>query len=155
MKTILIATIFLQTLFIYSQKSLVVSGGNAVGSGTVSYSVGQIITTTNAGSNGSVIQGVQQSIEIFTLVNPELHSLTLKAITYPNPTKDNIVLSLLNHNLTQLQYAVFDVNGKLISKGKVEKETTLINLKNFAVGVYFLKVNQQNKQLKVFKIIKN
>jgi hypothetical protein len=156
MRTLVLTIFFLlTTLLFYSQKSITTSGGNASGSGTVSYTVGQLVTLINTGNNGSVSQGVQQSIELFTLVNPDFKSLTLKAITYPNPTKDKIVLALSDHNLTDLFYTIFDVNGRLVKKGEVNKENTTIAMQYFATGVYFLKVNQNSKQLKVFKIIKN
>ena len=156
MKIIVLTTTFVLTTFlIYSQQTVVTAGGNLTGNGTVSYTIGQIITTTNTGNNGSVSQGIQQSIELFTLVNPDLKTLTLRAIIYPNPTKDKIVLVLSDHNLTALTYQIFDISGRLVTKGNVEKENTTLAMKDFSIGVYILKVNQNSKQLKVFKIIKN
>jgi hypothetical protein len=156
MKRIVFTIYFIVTTFLlYSQQTIATSGGDATGSGTASYTIGQIVTATNIGDNGSVLQGIQQSIELFTLVNPDLKTLTLKAITYPNPTKDKIVLALSDHNLTELYYTIFDINGRLVKKGKADKDTTTIAMKYFATGVYFLKVHQNNKELKVFKIIKN
>lgn len=156
MKIIVLTITFVLTTFsFYSQQTVATAGGNLTGNGTVSYTIGQIITASNTGNNGSVSQGIQQSIELFTLVNPDLKMLTLKAIIYPNPTKDKIVLVLSDHNLTALTYQIYDVSGRLVKKGNVEKENTTLAMKNFSVGVYFLKVNQNSKQLKVFKIIKN
>jgi hypothetical protein len=152
--TLSILLLFCAHLF-YSQETVSASGGNATGSGSVSYSVGQLIVTTNSANNGSVSQGVQQSIELFTLVNPTLKTVSLKAITYPNPTKDKIILSLSDNELKDLSYELHDINGRLLKKGKVNKEDTSIAMKTFATGVYLLKVNQNNKPLKVFKIIKN
>ena len=44
-----------------AQQATTATGGNASGSGgTVAYSVGQIVYTTNTGSTGSVAQGMQQ-----------------------------------------------------------------------------------------------
>lgn len=44
------------------------TGGDAIGSGgTVAYSVGQVVYTTNTDASGTVNQGVQQAYEIFTL----------------------------------------------------------------------------------------
>ena len=48
-----------------AQETIPAIGGNASGSGgSVSYSVGQAVYTTNTGTNGSVPQGVQQPFEI-------------------------------------------------------------------------------------------
>ena len=50
------------THLMYSQETIPASGGAAIGSGgTSSYSVGQLVYTTNTGS-GTVTQGVQQSV---------------------------------------------------------------------------------------------
>ena len=70
-KTLLIAFTFfslLATLELSAQENTVASGGKATGSGgTVSYSVGQVVYTTNAGTNGSLSQGVQQPYVVSTL----------------------------------------------------------------------------------------
>ncbi|MDD7915886.1 T9SS type A sorting domain-containing protein [Polaribacter ponticola] len=153
--TILSAFLLFFTHLYYSQDTVSVSGGIASGSGSVSYSVGQLFVSTVSSNSGSVTNGVQQSFELFTLVNPELKTLTLKAITFPNPTKDNIMLSLTDNDLKELSYKVYDINGRLVRKGKVNKENTPISMNNLSRGVYLLKVNQNKKRLKVFKIIKN
>jgi len=138
----------------YSQEAIPASGGEATGNGKVSYSVGQVVYTINTGSNGSVSQGVQQSIEILILSNPELIALTLTAVTYPNPTTDYVVLMLKDSNLTDLSYAMYDVQGRVISKGEIQQEATQITMQNLAVGAYILKVSQRNQGIKTFRIIK-
>ena len=156
MKPILFPIFFLLiSNFLFSQETISPSGGNAIGSGSSSYTVGQLVVATNTASNGSVAQGIQQSLELFTLSNPTLKTLTLKAVTYPNPTKDKIILSLSDNELSELFFALFDVNGRLLKKGKVNKENTTIAMKSFPAGIYLLKVHQNKKSLKVFKIIKN
>lgn len=141
-------------LGLQAQNTIPTSGGEATGSGTVSYTVGQLVSNMNTGSYGTVTQGVQQTIEFIVLSNPELTSLTLKAATYPNPTTDYIVLALTNTTLTELSYTMFDLQGGLVTKGKVQQETTRIAMENLAMGVYILKINQNNNELKTFKIIK-
>ena len=138
----------------YSQEAIPASGGEATGNGTVSYSVSQVVYTINTGSNGSVSQGVQQSIEILILSNPELIALTLTSVTYPNPTTDYVVLMLKDSNLTDLSYAMYDVQGRVISKGEIQQEATQITMQNLAVGAYILKVSQRNQGIKTFRIIK-
>jgi hypothetical protein len=154
-KTIFSACMLCAVLTIQAQDAIPVSGGEATGSGgTVSYSVGQLLSNMNIGSNGTVTQGVQQTIEFTVLSNPELIALTLSAVTYPNPTTDYIVLSLTDATLTDLSYTMFDLQGRLVTKAKVEQEATQIAMKNLAIGVYILKINQNNQELKTFKIIK-
>ena len=141
-------------LGLQAQNTISASGSEATGGGTVSYTVGQLVSNMNTGSNGTVSQGVQQTIEFVVLSNLELTALTLKVVTYPNPTTNYIVLALTNATLSDLSYAMFNVQGRLVTKGKVQQESTQIAMKNLATGVYILKVNQNNSELKTFKIIK-
>jgi len=153
-KTILIACLFFATQLMYSQKAIPASGGNATGSGgSFSYTVGQLVYTTNTGS-GTLTQGVQQSIELFTLSNPELTTVNLTAVTYPNPTSDYVVLAISDAKLTDLSYALFDLQGRVVVKGSVSQERSKISMENLASGTYILKVSQNNQALKTFKIIK-
>lgn len=152
--TTLVACLLFGTHVMYGQDAIPASGGDATGSGgAFSYSVGQLVYTTATGS-GTVSQGVQQSIELFTLSNPELTTLSLTAVTYPNPATDVVVLALTDANLTGLSYVLYDLNGRAIAKGVVTQNNTSIGLQRLATGTYILKVNQNNQELKTFKIIK-
>lgn len=140
---------------IQAQDAVVVSGGEAAGTGgSSSYSVGQEVYTTNPGSTGSVAQGMQQAFEIFTLSNLELTVLTLSAVAYPNPTTDKIVLSLRNSDLTDLSYVLYDLSGRTLSRALVQGAETEIAMRYLPSGAYILKVNKNNAELKTFKIIK-
>jgi len=139
-----------------AQQASVASGGEATGSGgSSSYSVGQVVYTTNTGSTGTVAQGIQQAYVITSLSNPELTALTLSVQTYPNPTTDKIVLDLTNIDPTGLSYALYDLNGKAIANALVSQTQTQIEMQNLPIGVYVLRVNKNNAELKTFKIIKN
>lgn len=51
---------------VYSQEAILPSGGDYVNSGgSISFSIGQILTTTTEGSNGSAAQGVQLAYEFY------------------------------------------------------------------------------------------
>jgi len=56
-----------------AQESVNATGGNALGNGgTASYSVGQMIYTTNTGTGGNTVaQGVQQPFEISVVTGIE------------------------------------------------------------------------------------
>jgi hypothetical protein len=153
-KMTLVAGLLLAAQLMYSQQSIPATGGDATGSGgTSSYTVGQMVYTTNTGS-GTVIQGVQQSIELFTLSNPELTTVNLSAVIYPNPTSDYVMLKISDTALYNLSYHLVDINGKAISNGSLTNGDTQINMQQLAVGMYILKVSQNNQELKTFKIVK-
>ncbi len=152
--TTLVACLLFATHLIYAQQSMLASGGEATSSGgSSSYSVGQLVYSTNTGG-GTVSQGVQQSIELFTLNNTELTTVNLTAVTYPNPTTDYVVLALTDATLTNLSYELYDLQSRLVANGELTQANTQIDMQNTASGTYILKVNQNNHELKTFKIIK-
>jgi hypothetical protein len=139
----------------FSQENINTSGGNASGSGSSSYTVGQLLVTNNVANNGSASQGIQQSIELFTLANPNTKTFALEATTFPNPTKDSVILSISNTEIEKFDFSIFDIHGRLLKKGTTHTQLTTINIQTFPTGIYLLRVHHQKKQLKVFKIIKN
>ena len=142
--------------FAQSQQSSNAVGGDATGSGgSVAYSVGQIVYTTHTGSTGSVAQGVQQAYEIFSIGINETE-LNSSLSLFPNPIVDNLTLQISDFNKEKLSYILFDTQGKLLSNGQVTAQQTQINTSSLLPATYFIKVlNQENKQVQLFKIIKN
>ena len=154
-KTILLTLFFFITQIIFSQETLSTSGGNASGlGGSSSFTVGQVFYTSNTSSAGFVSQGVQQAFEIQTLSNTGLSTAQLTAVTYPNPTTDDVVLKIIDTGLENLQYTLFDLNGKTIDSKKIRTSSTQITMKNYSIGLYLLKLTKKNQPIKTFKIIK-
>jgi hypothetical protein len=142
---------------VQAQNSISASGGNASGSGgTVSYSVGQVVYTKYTGTNGSVAQGVQQPYEISVVTEiAEAKDISLEIEVYPNPATDFFKLRIKNYEVENLRYQLYDINGSLLKDNKVEGNETRISMQNLLPSVYFLKVTDNNKVIKTFKIIKN
>jgi hypothetical protein len=140
-----------------AQQVVTTSGGNASGSGgTVSYTVGQIVYTTNTGTNGSAAQGVQQPFEISVVTGiEEALGISLEIMVYPNPTTDFLTLSVDNFEASNLSYYLYDINGRLLETKKLEGKQTSIAMSNLVPATYFLKVSEGSKELRTFKIIKN
>ena len=142
-------------LTIQAQQATIAAGGNASGSGgTAAYSVGQVVYTTHIGTNGSVAQGVQQAYEIYTVGIAETgFNFSLQA--YPNPTTDYLTLNLGKAELSTLNFQLYDIGGKLIESKKITSTTETILVENLPSATYFLKVTNNNNEVKTFKIIKN
>lgn len=137
-----------------AQQAATVSGGTASGTGgTVTYSVGQVVYTTNTGSNGSVAQGVQQAYEISIVLGVENHMIHLIQ-AYPNPTIDYLTLNVGNSDLSSLNFQLYDITGKLIENKKISSSIETIRMENLPSGTYFLKVANNIQEVKTFKIIK-
>jgi hypothetical protein len=143
-----------------AQNAIPATGGSASGNGgTCTYSVGQVVYTTNAGSNGSVAQGVQQPFEIsvVTALN-KAKGISLSVSAFPNPTTDCLNLNVDASTLLNIQsmsYELLDMNGKLLETKRLEGDHTGIVTSNLITSIYFLKILQETKEVITFKIIKN
>jgi len=140
-----------------AQEAVPASGGNASGGGgTVNYTVGQVVYTTNTGTNGSSAQGVQQPYEISVVTGiKEALGISIEIVIYPNPATDFVKLKIENYEVQNLRYQLYDINGSLLQNNKVEGNETNIIMSNYVSATYFLKVTDNNKVVKTFKIIKN
>lgn len=137
-----------------AQQAATASGGNASGSGgSVAYTVGQVVYTTNTGSNGSVAQGVQQAYEISIVLGVENHQIHLIQ-AYPNPTINYLTLNVGDSDLASLNYQLYDITGKLIESKRIASSIETINMEILPSAIYFLKVTNNIKEVKTFKIIK-
>src|SRR4030042_3969131 len=140
-----------------AQQALTTTAGEATAAGgNASYSVGQVVYTTNTGTNSSVAQGIQQPYEISVVTGLEdAKGITLQCSVYPNPTSDFLTLKVENFSLSTLTFQLYDLNGKLLENKKIESNETSIVMSNLNRAAYFLKVIQYNKEIKTFKIVKN
>ena len=142
---------------LHAQEAATTTGGNASGSGgSASYSVGQVNYITSTGTNGSSAQGVQQPYE-FSVVNgiEEAKEITLICSAYPNPATNFVKLKVENYQSGNLTYQLYDISGKLLVNKKVEGNEVTISMENLVSDTYFLKVLDNKKDVKIFKIIKN
>jgi hypothetical protein len=140
-----------------AQETIPATGGMATGSGgTVSYSVGQLTWNTFSGVTGSAAQGVQQPYEISVVTGiDDPIGIKLECTVFPNPTKGVVKLLIDSPELKNFSFQLTDINAKLIQDKKVESRETGISMENLVSGIYFLKVANKNREIKVFKIIKN
>jgi hypothetical protein len=142
---------------IIAQNTIPATGGNGSGSGgSLSYTVGQIVYTTNTGTNGSSAQGVQQPYEISVVTSvKEALDISIEFVVYPNPATDFIKLNIKNYEVDNLSYQLYDINGNLLQNNKVEGNETNISMQTLTPSTYILRVTDNNKVIKTFKIIKN
>jgi hypothetical protein len=140
-----------------AQESVNATGGDVLGSGgSASYSVGQVVHTTNTGTSGSVAQGVQQPYEISVVTAiEEAKGINLSVSAYPNPTTDYLTLEVKKFEISNLSFQLYDMSGKLLQSEKITVNQTSIVMSNLVPALYFVKVIHSNKEVKTFKIIKN
>ncbi|MBN2613452.1 MAG: T9SS type A sorting domain-containing protein [Bacteroidales bacterium] len=151
----LVLTLWLTGL--QAQQAIPAAGGNASGSGgSVSYSVGQVVYTTITGTTGSVAQGVLQPYEISVISGiEEAAEIILQCEVFPNPVTDVLWLTVKNFNLPAISFQMYDMNGKLLKNGKIVSDKTSFETGNLTPATYYLKISTENKEVKIFKIVKN
>lgn len=155
MKKLLLFLLFFP-LLIKAQNSNVAGGSSVTGTnGNVTYTIGQVFYKSPSGSNGSANEGVQQPFEISTLGTTEIPEIQLIASVYPNPTIQNLTLSIKDYDFSNLAYELYDVQGKRIESNIIIQEETVIDMTSLVSAYYFLKISNNTIELKTFKIIKN
>lgn len=142
-----------------AQADIASAGGNASGSGgNLSYSIGLVNFTMNSGEAGSVSQGVQQAYEINVVDGiPESNVIDLSVFVFPNPASDFLLLrhsAMSFYKSGMLSYNLYDLKGQLLKSEMITNNETVIEVNNFAPSIYFLTVNNNDKEIKSFKIVK-
>lgn len=137
----------------YGQHTLNASGGSAsTASGSVDYSVGQLATSTDSSSGGSVTEGLQQPYEILVVSSlPGTENISLKA--FPNPVTDYLKLISAEQNTT-LAYRIYGLSGVLKDVGKWAANEVIIETDTWEPGIYLVEVSDRNLVIKTFKLIK-
>lgn len=140
----------------HGQESLNASGGDATGSGgSVAYSIGQAVYTTNTGTTGSVAQGVQQTYEIVTVGTSNTET-EVSLTAYPNPTADELTLRLNDYSNELLSYQLYDMEGKLLQSARVTEQQTQIDMRGLPNATFLLSiVNDADQKIQSFRIVKN
>ena len=138
------------------QGTIPATGGTATGTGgSVTYTVGQIADSVITGTNGFIIQGVQQPYEISTVTAIEdTEDITLGYSVYPNPTEGIIRLVIKSFNDRDFRFQLYNLNGTVLQDKEVTDEETEISMESHKSAVYFLRVIRDNNEVKVFKIVK-
>jgi len=141
--------------FAVAQESVNAAGGDVTGSGgSIAYSLGQVIYTTNANTSGTISQGVQQAYEIYSLGISET-KMNFSFSIFPNPTVDYLTLQITGYKNEILYCKIFDMQGKVLITEHVSGELTKINTAKLPASSYIIGItNQENKQLQSYKIIK-
>jgi len=154
---ILLMGLFVAVISTKAQEAIPATGGEVSGSGgSASYTVGQVVYTTNVGTNGNTVaQGVQQPYEISVVTSIlETKDINLSVSAYPNPSTNYLTVKVENYETANLQYQIFDINGKLLQTVKATGTETKIETNNLVPANYFVKIIDKKKTIKVFKIIK-
>lgn len=158
MRAIMPAILILAFKSIQAQESLNTSGSSVKNeNGSLSYSVGQAFFENIEFSEGSLSHGVQQSYIIEQQAGVQLpnDNINLQAKVYPNPTTDMLQLSFKKWDKKMKRAQLISSNGELLSVFFIENPNTIVGMRKYKSGIYFLKLSDMdNNELTTFRIIK-
>ena len=120
------------------------------------WSIGELQTMAYIGTTSTLTQGFHQgTYEISTHLENPLWNYNI--IAYPNPTTDFIKVEWNNISLNGGHGSVLvltDINGKVLQNAKILSPLQSFDFSNYATGMYFITISQNNQIIKSFKIIK-
>ncbi len=139
-----------------AQSAISATGGTTSGTGgSVSYTVGQIVYSTLTGADRILTQGVQQTYEITIVSSIESPGISeFECKIYPNPTSGKVKLTCSKFDNPKMSYSLYDIHGSLLQQKTILSKESDIYLGCYAKALYFLKLNINDKEVKVFKIVK-
>ena len=138
-----------------SNRDIISANGatDSLSSGTISYTVGQLVIETAQKDNTTLNQGFHQvDIEVVTTYkNPDKQ---LEFVAYPNPAENYIQLHAQLKEYQGIQYTLYDLRGAAQEKGSINATTQKIDLSQLAAGQYILQITRDDNRIQTFKIIK-
>lgn len=144
-------------LFIHivnGQQVITSTGGTTQnGNGTLSYSLGELVTETHVTGKIAVTQGFHQT-EITVIPVNEIPELEYSMVVFPNPAHDYVVVKIENGDPQNISYFIYAMNGTTIQNGSITGSHTELNFSSFAEGTYLLELCQDGEKIKTVQIVK-
>lgn len=156
-KFLLTASCCTLSLFAFSQESANAGGGdaNSIDDGSVSFSIGQTVYTSDESTAGSSSMGVQQvyNVEIITN-NAAAYDLSIDLNVFPNPAMDHVTLEIIGSLAPGLQYNLKDLNGVTLFENQINGASTTVPVDELSPATYMITVLSENTAVSSFRIIK-
>ena len=102
-------------------------------------------TTRSNKDKGNFIEGVGTGVS-----NNELGEETVTMNVYPNPVSNSLTVEISDNGMNKLIYLV-TVDGQIIKTASMHSVLETIDMSDLSNGLYFLKIEGQNKTIPVVK----
>lgn len=165
MTIVLIAAIVLMGFTVRGQsveRSVIGTSGGTYFDGVnfeMDYTFGEMATFTLSNANNYLTQGFQQPFVDpgATITEPGNDGMVISY--FPNPTPDNLTVSISNAPEQEISIELFDVLGQKITSNSAiagfgGKFTLSVDMTNCAPGNYYLRIKGGEDFVKNFKILK-
>lgn len=150
MKKLVIIVITLTGLTVKAQ-TVIGSGGNG-GNSTVNYTIGEAFISGGATTSAQITQGFQQP-NLWGVKIEEQELFELKV--FPNPVASILTLESTFPIEEPHKLFLYSAEGKLILESSLTENAMQLDFSNYAAGTYTLIVNDLERQVASFRIIKS
>jgi hypothetical protein len=121
--------------------------------GSISYTIGEPVIETFTGENNILTQGFQQTNLMVTAID-ELPGLDFEISAFPNPATEIVKIRIGKESIVGMQYMLYDMSGNLLLRNGLEGTETEIPFNDFSPAEYILRISDNSKEVKSFKIVK-
>ena len=149
-KLLLLIAVGLTTAISTKAQTVIGSGGNG-GNSTVNFTLGEAFISGGATTSAQITQGFQQP-NLWGVKLEEQELFELKA--YPNPVASFLTLESAFPIEEPHKLFLYSAEGKLILESSLTENAMQLDFSNYAAGTYTLIVNDSERQLASFRIIK-
>lgn len=151
----------LLTTFAASAQEVVSTQGDSYSNsnGSIAFTIGEVAIDTGTYGTNDITQGFHQTT--WNFLGLEDYAPSFNATIYPNPTSE--VLIIKTSMFENVNYKLYDAQGKLVLEAKISAEQTSIQVSQLAPGAYSLELifedgSEDSLSLlkrKIFKLVKN
>lgn len=156
-RKILLCAVFLGSgLALTAQEAVVPSGASTQGTGSVSWTLGQVAPAFGASGTGEVTWGVQHARERIAVGQVELPGNWAQLRVFPNPAAQSVQLDgWAAAGLASFWIRANDASGKEIWRTQVQDETSVsVDLADWPSGTYLFEFQAPGKKRAVVELIK-
>ena len=121
---------------------------------SLDYTIGEVVTEfgQDSANRNHLTQGFQQTM--LAIVSVEEHVQDIEIDVYPNPAVDHLNVSIPTLQ-EDMQFALFDMQGKLIEQQKINSEAFTIGFSNMSTGNYLLVFTNKDQRIKTLQVQKS
>jgi len=98
---------------------------------------------------------IQQQFEIYTITKNSDLTSKINLTPHPNTTAGLLNISIDPGIKGDLSYALFTSEGEQLFNLPIKEQYTRVIMKSLPSSIYYLRIFQNGKELKAYKIVKN
>ena len=121
---------------------------------SLDYTIGEVVTEFGEDTlnNVHLTQGFQQTL--LSIVSVEEYAEYIQINVFPNPAVDYLKVSIPVLK-DDMQFALFDMQGKLIDQQIVNNKEFTIGFRNMSTGNYLLVFTNKDQRIKTLQVQKS